>query len=168
MCPMCIHSTKWNASNLWLWSLLGRYRFLNIAHMDIKSLKENFVPVYQYWVFRKFHTSYFLSIRAYFWLVCDRYIPCIETHIALVLSWYCFKSLAGRYWCDGASTVSRHTSLVDCLILRPVSVYTRVRMWYLSKTGYDPLFEQFPRDWKHPVLILSTTQMPWICQTFDH
>jgi hypothetical protein len=137
---MCIQSTKWNASNLWLWSLLGKSQVLNIAHPDqiLRKIICTSIPVLDFLETFILHTSLVLSIRAFFRLVCGRYIPCIETHIALVLNLYDLKSLPGRYWCDGASIVSGHTSLVDCLIPRPVSVFTRVLTKYLSTTGYDP------------------------------
>jgi hypothetical protein len=44
-----------------------------------------------------------LGSKAEFWLVLDSYIyykPGSETDIALVLNWYCLKSLPSMYWCE--------------------------------------------------------------------
>jgi hypothetical protein len=52
-------------------------------------------PIIDTGSFLDFHTILVLVLgkKADFWLVCDRYITNIETHIALIFNWYYLKSL---------------------------------------------------------------------------
>jgi hypothetical protein len=114
-----------------------------IPHFQ-KKIVDSFAILYQCWVgiifqtyqlelvldlLKKFATNLILILESkQGWLLvgCGRYRLNIEINIALILNWYYFKSLPGRYWYKSGIT-SSHTSLVSSFIpwIVPTSLYTK-------------------------------------------
>ncbi len=91
-------------------------------------------PIIDTGSFLDFHTILVLVLgkKADFWLVCDRYITNIETHIALIFNWYYLKSLEVSAWYCIRSYQSRW--FFD--IRTNTNLYTKVLAWYPPNAGW--------------------------------